>query len=412
MKTFHRIWEFNNWHVWAVLLQGFSSGLPIALVAGTLQAWLTVSNINLISIGVFSLVGLPYLYKFLWAPLLDRYIPPFLGRRRGWIFIFQMSLVLSIAGMALVRPAVDLKLMACLAVLTAFLSSSQDIGINAYMTDILTKDERGFGAAMSVLGYRLALLVSGALALIMASFMGWRDTYLVMSLVMLANGIITWFVPEPKQITPPLSLSAALIDPLKEFFKRDSVFYILLFVVLYKLGEAFALSLSTTFLLRGLHFGLVTVGTVNKFGAMLATLIGAVLGGLLMPRLKLFRALLLFGILETLAILFYIWLASAGKNYLLMVVAIVLENFTGGMATTAFTAFLMFLCDHRYTATQFALFTAVAAFGRVLIGPVAGVVANDFGWVQFFVWAFLASVPGLLLLLFLNKKIDLNRDTI
>src|SRR3989344_9459385 len=234
MKTFHRIWAFNNRRVWSVLLQGFSSGLPIALVTGTLQAWLTVSNINLVSIGFFSLVGLPYLYKFLWAPFLDRYVPAFLGRRRGWIFIFQMGLVISIAVMAWVRPDQNLKLLACLALLTSFLSASQDIGINAYMTDILTKDERGFGAAMTVLGYRLALLVSGALALIMASFMGWRDTYLLMSLIMLANGMITWFVPEPKKIIPPLSLVTALIDPLKEFFKRDSVFYILLFVVLYK----------------------------------------------------------------------------------------------------------------------------------------------------------------------------------
>ncbi len=397
--------QYCNRRILTVLFFGFSSGLPFALTASTLQAWLTVSGVGIVSIGLFSLVGQPYVYKFIWAPLFDRYIPPFLGRRRGWILVLQFALVCSIATMAYIKPNINPMLMAVLALLTAFFSSSQDIVINAYTTDILEKNERGIGAAMTVTGWRIAILFSGAIALVIASYIGWRDTYLIMSAIMLICIFATFFAPEPAFENHPVTLYAAVIEPLTEFIFRSGAIWILVFIVLYKLGDAFTVSLSTTFLLRGVHFNLIDVATVNKFGALIATIVGSVLGGLLLPRLKIFWSLFIFGFLQMFSSLLYMWLAIIGKQYFLMVVAVVSENFFTGMSSVAFVAFIMILCNHKYTATQFALLTAVSAIGRVFVGPVAGELVYHLGWIHFYLLSFFVGVPGLALLLFMRNKL-------
>lgn len=283
-----------------LLLLGFASGLPLALTGGTLQAWMTVENVSLKTIGIFSLVGQAYVFKFLWSPLMDRYTPSFLGRRRGWLIISQLLLIIAIIAMGFMEPAKHLWWLAAIAVLVAFCSASQDIVFDAYKTDLLTAEERGTGAAVSVLGYRLAMLVSGGLALWIADrYLGWQSTYWLMAGLMLIGVFATLFAPEPDiRIAPPKTLEQAIVEPLRDFFGRNNAWLILLLIVLYKMGDAFAASLSTTFLIRGVGFDAGEVGLINKTLGLIATIIGALYGGLLMQRLSLFRALMIFGILQ------------------------------------------------------------------------------------------------------------------
>ncbi len=388
-----------NRRVAVMLFLGFSSGLPLALTAGTLQAWLTVAGVDIKTIGVFALTGLPYTLKFLWAPLMDRYALPLLGRRRGWMLLTQLGLLASIAAMASLSPSENIELLGALALLVAFLSASQDIAFDAYRADVLRPAERGFGAAVSVTGYRVAMLASGALALVLSDQIGWRATYIVMGMMMTLGIAATLVSPEPGfSGREPLSLARAIRDPLVEFWSRSGAWSLLALIVLYKLGDAFSASLSSTFLLRGLGFSATDVGVVNKGMGLFALLTGAIVGGAMMVRLGLYRSLFLFGILQAVTNLGFFLLALSEKHYLGMVVAIGLENLAGGMGTAAFVALLMALCDHRYTATQFALLSAVASIGRVLVGPVAGYWVAEVGWAMFFFTSLIAAFPGLWLL--------------
>ncbi|WP_407902884.1 MFS transporter [Salmonella enterica] len=331
-----------------LLILGFASGLPLALTSGTLQAWMTVENIDLKTIGFFSLVGQAYVFKFLWSPLMDRYTPPFLGRRRGWLLATQLLLLAAIAAMGFLEPGTQLRWMAALAVVIAFCSASQDIVFDAWKTDVLPAEERGAGAAISVLGYRLGMLVSGGLAL--------------------------WLI--------------------------------LLLIVLYKLGDAFAMSLTTTFLIRGVGFDAGEVGVVNKTLGLLATIVGALYGGILMQRLSLFRALLIFGILQGASNAGYWLLSITDKNMFSMGAAVFFENLCGGMGTAAFVALLMTLCNKSFSATQFALLSALSAVGRVYVGPVAGWFVEAHGWPTFYLFSVVAAVPGLLLLLVCRQTLE------
>jgi len=406
MTTSPYIDVFRNRRIATVLLLGFSSGLPLALAGGTLQAWLTTAGVNIETIGIFSLVGLPYTLKFLWAPFLDRFVPPLLGRRRGWILVLQAALGLVLAAMGGISPQRAPLSLALFALLLAFGSASQDTVIDAYRTDVLREKERGAGAAVAVLGYRIAMLVSGALALVLSDQIGWRHTYWLMAWLMAAGMLVTLFGPEPEnEPAPPKTLEEAVIGPLKEFFSRHGALTLLLLIVLYKLGDAFAGTLTTTFLIRGVGFTPTDVGTINKGLGMLATIAGALYGGALMARLGLYRSLMLFGILQGVSNLSFMLLAWAGKSYALMVLAVGIENLTGGMGTAAFVALLMALCDHRYTATQYALLSAAAAIGRVFIGPPSGFIVEAVGWVTFFFFTFLAALPGLWLLWRMRRDI-------
>ncbi|HEX6828409.1 MAG TPA: MFS transporter [Burkholderiales bacterium] len=398
---------FRSRRIAVLLLLGFASGLPLALTSGTLQAWMAVEGMDITTIGLFTLVGLPYTWKFLWAPLMDRYLPPWLGRRRGWIVATQLLLMAGIVAMGALSPSRAPWALAALALFVAFSSASQDIVFDAYRTDLLRERERGAGAAVSVLGYRIAMLVSGALALILAERMGWRETYWLMAALMLVGVAATLRGPEPDGATkPPRSLREAVSEPLAEFFSRGGALWLLALIVLYKIGDAFAGSLTTAFLIRGPGFSPTEVGAINKGFGLAATILGALFGGALMVKLRLYRALMLFGVLQAVSILSFMWLANAGKSYSIMVLAVGFENLAGGMGTAAFVALLMALCDHRYTATQYALLSALAAVGRVYVGPASGYVVEAVGWAGFFFVTFLAALPGLVLLRAMRPTVD------
>ncbi|PWC21282.1 muropeptide transporter AmpG [Brenneria roseae subsp. roseae] len=396
-----------------LLLLGFASGLPLALTSGTLQAWMTVENVDLKTIGFFSLVGQAYVFKFLWSPLMDRYTPPFLGRRRGWLLVSQLLLIVAIVCMGFMNPARDLWWLAALAVLVAFCSASQDIVFDAYKTDLLAPEERGTGAATSVLGYRLAMLVSGGLALWIADrLLGWQATYWLMAGLMLIGVISTLLAPEPNNTQPaPRSMEQAIVAPLRDFFARNNAWLILLLIVLYKLGDAFAASLTTTFLIRGVGFNAGDVGLVNKTLGLFATIAGAIYGGLLMQRLTLFRALMLFGILQAVSNAGYWLLAITDKNMFTMASAVFLENLCGGMGTAAFVALLMTLCNKSFSATQFALLSALSAVGRVYVGPIAGWFVEIYGWTWFYLFSIVAALPGLFLLLICRNTLEYTQKT-
>ncbi len=399
---------FRSQKIFLLLLLGFASGLPLALTAGTLQAWLAAENVDIVAIGWFALVGQPYTYKFLWAPLMDRYAPPFLGRRRGWLLITQVALASAIVFMGGLSPADSTWLLGAAALAVAFLSASQDIVFDALRTDSLAREERGAGAAVSVLGYRIAMLVSGAGALILADqWLGWSATYWLIAALMGIGMIATWFAVEPDPTgAPPKTLDEAVVKPFAEFFTRERALLLLLLVVLYKLGDAFAGNLTTTFLLRGPGFSLTEIGAINKGFGLVATIAGALVGGALMAKMRLYRALLLFGILQAITNLGFMLLAASGKSYALMVTVIGLENLCGGMGTAAYVALLMALCDRRFSATQYALLSALSAVGRVYVGPAAGYLVAGLGWTQFFFFTFLIALPGLALLVWLRARID------
>lgn len=392
-----------------LLVLGFASGLPLALTSGTLQAWATVEGVPLQEIGFLTLVGTAYTLKFLWAPFVDRYVPPLLGRRRGWMLVTQLLLAFTIMAMGMLSPSTALQSLALLAVLVAFLSATQDIAFDAYCTDVLRKEERGAGAAIKVMGYRLAMIASGGLALILADqWIGWGYTYVLMGGLMLLCSVATLLAPEPEHVArAPRNLREAVGEPLHEFFTRRGALAILLLIVLYKLGDAFAGALSTTFLIRGAGFTPTEVGTVNKVLGLAATIVGALAGGTLMSRWGLYRSLMAFGLLQAVSNLAYWLIAVSPKNLWLMATGVGIENLCGGLGTASFVGLLMALCRQRFSATQFALLSALSAVGRTyLAGPLTPPLVGQFGWPGFFLLTVVIALPGLLLLKILRGTIE------
>ena len=393
-------------HMAVMILLGFSSGLPLPLTSGTLQAWLTMAGVDIRTIGMFSLVGIPYTVKFIWSPLMDRFVPPWLGRRRGWAVATQIILMAGIAWMGFSSPGYQPLALAVLSFMVAFSSASQDIVVDAYRTDLLTEAERGTGSATFIVGYRVAMLTAGAIALILADHIGWQTTYLIMAGLMMVGVLGTLMGPEPDgKIVPPRSLKEAVWGPLKDFFYRPMALIILLFIILYKLGDAYAGSLTTTFLLRGVGFTPTDVGTINKGLGFAATIIGAMYGGGMMAKLGLFRSLMIFGVLQMVSNLSFMALAWTGKSYAMLIFAVGFENLAGGMGMAAFMAFVMAICNKRYSATQFALLSSLSALGRVFISPTSGYVVKYLGWAPFFFITTLVALPGLLMLWWLKDEI-------
>ncbi|CDN14419.1 AmpG permease [Richelia intracellularis] len=385
-----------------ILLLGFSSGMPLFLTTKTLQAWMAVENVDLSAIGLFSLVGLPYSLKFIWSPLLDRFTLPFLGRRRGWLITLKIGLLLAIACMGLQQPKEALQLLAINALAISFLSASQDIVVDAYRTDLLQPLEMGIGAAIYVVGYRVALLLTGALALILADKISWPIVYLLMAGCMVVGILATLFATEPKEINPPASLAEAVILPFGEFFQRRGVvqaFFILLFIVLYKLGDAFVNNMSTPFLLQT-GFTQTDIGAIQGAMGLIATIVGTLAGGAFLSQVGINRSLWIFGALQAFSNLSYLILANVGKNYQFLLVAINIENFCAGLGTAAFVAFLMNLCNQRFSATQYALLSSFMAVSRDILVAPAGILAKNTGWSMFFVISIFAALPGMLLLPF------------
>lgn len=403
-----------NPRVAAALTLGFASGLPFNLPDSTLQAWLATLDMDIKTIGWFTLVGAPYAFKFVWAPILDRYALPVLGRRRGWMLLLQLLLAVLIAVLGLQgqqlgigAPGEVVYAVAAIALFIAFLSATQDIVIDAYRADTLRPEERGVGSTATQVGYRVATWITGALALILSDVIGWKNTYLLMAAVMGATVLFTWSAPEPERVAPrPRTLAAAVLDPLREFLARPGAWALLALIVLYKFGDAFALKLVTAFLIKGVGFTALEVGAISKTVVITLTLLGTFAGGVLLARLGLFRSLLIFGILQALTNLLYALLAATGKSTVLMVIALGFDNFAGGMGAAAFVAFLMGLCDVRFSAFQYALLSALASVARNFLGPPAAYVVDAVGWSSFFTLTFFTAIPGLVVLVLLRRQVE------
>ena len=383
-----------------LLLLGFSSGLPLYFTDKMLQAWMTVEGVKIATIGAFGLVALPSTFKFVWAPLLDRYVPPFLGRRRGWLVITQILLLFATAAMALHDPRRGLQALAINAVLIAFFSASQDIVGDAYRTDVLAEREMGPGASIWVLGYRIAMLVTASLAFFLADRLSWPTVYVIMSLLMLVGVGASLAAPEPVlRDRPPQSLAEAVWVPFQEFFQRAGVvrgLVVLLFVALYKLADNLAIGMATPFLLKN---G-VTESQLGAVGgvALIATIGGTIAGGAVVGWLGINRSLYVIGVLQALSQLGYYALARFGTSWPLLVAATIAENAVYGMVGAAFIAFLMSICSRRFSATQYALLSSLMAFSRVWALPPAGILAERLGWQNFFLTALASGILPLVLL--------------
>jgi PAT family beta-lactamase induction signal transducer AmpG len=420
----------------AILLLGVASGLPYALMDDAFRGWMTKAQLDLRTIGWFSLVSLPYSLKFLWSPFLDRFAPPHLGRRRGWIVIGQLGLMVALASLAVQMsaiaqgpsptPALVLQGVALIALVITFLSATQDIAIDAYRTDVLEEREMGAGAATYVLGYRIAILMTGAMAFILADRITWPWVYGIMAGLMGLGVLISLWAPEPiRAVHPPDSLEQAVVLPFVEFFNRmggQRAIAVLLFILLYKLGDNLTAKMAIPFLGdQGLGFSDTDIGAIRQGLGLVATIVGTLAGGAALSQLGINRSLWIFGGLQALSNLGYLILAIVGKNYLVMVLAINVENFCAGLGTAGFVGFLMSLCNPRFSATQFALLSSLMAVGRDLIaGPASGEIAQRLqqfvqnnpslaampalggatqqGWPLFFLITLIAALPGLLLL--------------
>jgi PAT family beta-lactamase induction signal transducer AmpG len=395
----------------ALLFLGFSSGLPLFLTSRTLQAWMTVEGVDLATVGQVSLLALPYSLKFLWAPFMDRYVPPFLGRRRGWLVVTQVLLALAIAAMSLHDPKQGLRLLFINAVLISFFSASQDIVVDAYSVDVLTDREMGAGASLKVVGYRAALILTGGLALVLADQMPWPGVYLVMALLMAIGIVAAILSPEPVlRSAPPATLASAVGKPFAEFFNRAGPatgVLLLLFIVLYSLADRLVQNMYTPFLLaRG--YTQTEIGAIQGVLGLAATIVGVLAGGAIVAKIGINRSLWLMAILQLASNLVYYGLSVVPKDVGLLTGAIVVENFCGGLVTAGFVAFLMSMCSRQFSATQYALLSSFMSFARdVLVAPSGGI-AERTGWPQFFLLSIVAGVPVLLMLPYIAPW---NRDT-
>ncbi|HUQ19183.1 MAG TPA: AmpG family muropeptide MFS transporter [Gemmatimonadaceae bacterium] len=405
-KTRNPLKVFGQPKMAALLVLGFSSGLPLYLTGQgkALQAWMTTAHVDLTTIGFFSLVGLPFSLKFLWAPILDRYIPPFLGRRRGWLVITQILLLIAIGAMALHDPVTGLRALAINAILIAFFSASQDIVGDAYRTDVLSEREMGAGASVWVLGYRLAMLLVGSAALVLADRLTWPTVYLILSGFMLIGIIASILAPEPVlHDAPPKNLGQAVYLPFREFFTRSGLFrglLVLFFIILYKYSDSLAGSMTTPFLLK-VGFTQKEIGVVLGGAGLIAIIAGSIAGGAVIARMGINKPLWLFAIIQALSNLTYYGLSLAGRDHAYMVFAIVIENFGLGLVSASLTAYLMTMCNKRFSATQFALLSSLMAASRDILVSPGGKLAESYGWPTFFLITVLAGIPCLLLLPFI-----------
>jgi MFS transporter, PAT family, beta-lactamase induction signal transducer AmpG len=391
----------------AVLFLSFASGLPFNLTNFTLQAWLASVGLSIKAIGIFSLVALPYNIKFLWAPILDRFLPPILGRRRGWILVFQACLAICIGVMGFCSPTKEPYVLGAIAVLLVFLSASQDIVIDAYRVDTIPASERGLAAAAAAFGYRTAAMLAGAVLVYIAASIGWQLAFLFVAVLMAATMLATLWAPEPH--TPghaPRTLADAVWHPLRALLKEKGIWGFLLLVLLYKVGDALALSLYSTFMIQGVGFSLHELSIAGKVNMTISTMIGVAFGGWVYLRWGTFRSLLVFGIGQALTNLLYMWLALAGKKIWLLALATSLDTMIGGMGQAAFVAFLVSLCSSDFSATQYALLSALAVLPRNVTGAIAGAIVPMIGWAHFFVVTCLSAVPGLILLVILRRPLN------
>ena len=390
-----------NKHMLICIFTGFSSGLPLYILIALLPAWLRSEGVDLKVIGLFALIQLPFTWKFLWAPLFDRYSPP-MGRRRGWLIISQLALLLSIPAFGALYPKIDLWTIAYLATVIAFFSASQDIVLDAYRRELLLDSELGIGNAIHVNAYKIAGLIPGSLSLILADHLPWNSVFLITALFMLPGIIITILVKEPAlQNGSPKTLKAAVTEPFHEFINRKgikSAGLILAFIFFYKLGDSMATALATPFYLD-MGFSKTEIGLIAKNAGLWPSVAGGLLGGIWMINLGINRALWLFGMVQMLAILGFAWLAMIGHSLPWLAIVIGIEALGVGLGTAAFVAFIAHTTHPLYTATQFALFTSLAAVPRTFANATTGYLIDGFGWRNFFLFCFVLAIPGMLLLI-------------
>ncbi len=387
---------------------GFSSGLPLYLLFNLLPAWLRSEHVDLKTIGLFALIQFPYTWKFLWSPLLDRYVVPMLGRRRGWMLLTQIGLLLVIASMGAFSPQSELHIIAWIATLLAFLSATQDIVLDAFRRELLSDAELGLGNAVYVNAYRIAGLIPGSLSLILADTLPWNIVFIITALFMLPGIVMSLMVKEPHRATPPKTLREAVVEPFHEFINRqglNNALLILAFLFFYKLGDSMCTALATPFYLD-MGFSKTQIGLIAKNAGLWPAVIGGMLGGLWMFKIGINRALWLFGVVQLVSIFGFAWLASVGHHAEItsvelaqLAIVIGLEALGVGLGTVAFVAFIARTTHPAYTATQFALFTSLMAVPRTFANAATGWLVEMMGWPVFFMLCALLAVPGMLLLL-------------
>jgi PAT family beta-lactamase induction signal transducer AmpG len=380
------------------LLMGFSCGLPLLLTMSVLQAWMKEEGVDLTVIGMMALVGLPYTLKFLWAPFLDRYTLPFFGRRRGWLLIAQVALMIAIIGLGLTEPSSNPWLVAFAAFLVTFFSASQDIVVDAYRREDLTDEELGLGSSLYINGYRVGMLLASGGGLIMADHMPFSMVYLIMAAGLLPGIFTTLLAPEPEiPAGTPRTLKEAVLNPLVDYFSRTGALWILAFILLYKIGDTMASAMTTPFYLD-IGFSKTEIGTVVKFFGFWATIAGGLVGGISMIRLGISRSLWIFGFLQAISTAGFAVLARVGPSVPLLSAVIAFENLSSGMGTAAYAAFMASITNKKFTATQYALLTSLMGVPRVLASAPTGFLAKNIGWEPFFISCAVIAIPGMLIL--------------
>ena len=390
---------FYSRRMLVAFIMGFACGLPLLLTLSLLQAWMKQEGVDLTIIGLMALVGLPYTLKFLWAPFLDRFTLSLLGRRRGWLLVAQVALMISIAGLGMTNPGKSPWMVAFAAFLVTFFSASQDIVVDAYRREDLPDEELGLDSSLYVKGYRVGMLLASGGGLIMADQMPFSVVYLIMAVCMLPGVVTTIFTPEPPlTMGTPGNLKEAVIDPLVEYFSRNGAVWILGFILLYKIGDTMASAMTMPFYLD-IGFTNTEIGTVVKFFGFWATIAGGLAGGVIMLRMGINRSLWVFGLLQAVSTAGFALLAKIGHSIPALSVVIAFENLSSGMGTAAYVAFMASITNKKFTATQYALLTSLMGIPRVLASAPTGFFAKHLGWGSFFIVCTLIAIPGMLLLL-------------
>ena len=383
------------------IFTGFTSGLPLFILISLLPAWLMDSGLELKAIALFSFIQLPYVLKFLWAPLFDGFSFS-MGRRRGWLIIFQVLLLASISMAGLLDPKSQIMTVAIISTSIAFFSASQDAVIDAYRRELLLDNELGLGTAIHVNAYRIAGLIPGSLALILADVFAWELVFFITGLFMIPGIVLTILIKEPLlKVIPPKTLKQAVIEPFIEFISRKGIkeaILILLFIFLYKIGDSMATALATPFYMD-LGFSMTEIGVIAKTVGFWASIIGGILGGILMIKIGINRALWIFGFMQMFATLSFAWLAISGYSPLILGITVGLEFFAAGLGTTAFIAYIAKTTNPKFTATQFALFTGLSAVPRTITNASTGYLVEFFGWHNFFIFCSFIAIPGMILLI-------------
>ena len=393
-----------------VFVLGFASGLPFVLTGATLKQWLAQDKIDIKTIGFFSWVGIAYSFKYLWSPLLDRYYSKSLGHRKTWMLLSQWGLVAGMIMMGAQTPSLNLAALAGWAVFVAFMSATQDIAIDAYRREYLTNQEIGLGSSMGIYGYRVAMMVAGGAGVsfvadsdILGNKISWNQLYFILAALMALCSILTFFIPEPKSETSPRTILEAVIDPFIEFFKRPGAWAILLFVFTYKLGDQIGLSLLTPFY-KEMGYLNAEIGIITKTFGLFSSLAGLFFGGLALFKFGIRRCLFVFGVLQGISTALFALVVYTGPQIWSLATTVLFEDFATGMGTAALTAYIAMSTSRKFTATQLALLTSIATLGRALFSGFSGILQSQVGWVNFFYIGGLLSLPGLILLFWIDRR--------